>query len=207
MIRALVAYGIVAFAVLQIIEPVMHGLHWPDAVLSAVIIALAAIGPVVVGIAWAFDVDDAGHRSRVGLALVFVVLLVAAVFLAMSLQEVHAALGSIEFRGLPQDATIQVDGEVSPADKPVHLREGSHEFQILAPGYESRSGTVRMNKNLALVYDISLKPLPGRLTLFSDEAVTCTLTPVGGAPRTEAISAERLRSRSTTRPERRGSSV
>ncbi len=33
-IRALVAYGIAAFAVLQIIEPVMHGLHWPDAVLS-----------------------------------------------------------------------------------------------------------------------------------------------------------------------------
>jgi len=27
--RALVGYGIAAFAVLQIIEPVMHGLHWP----------------------------------------------------------------------------------------------------------------------------------------------------------------------------------
>jgi hypothetical protein len=26
--RALVGYGIAAFAVLQIIEPVMHGLHW-----------------------------------------------------------------------------------------------------------------------------------------------------------------------------------
>src|SRR5712691_4585530 len=29
--RALVVWGVVAFAVLQIIEPVMHGLHWPDA--------------------------------------------------------------------------------------------------------------------------------------------------------------------------------
>jgi len=29
--RAMVGYGIGAFAVLQIVEPVMHGLHWPDA--------------------------------------------------------------------------------------------------------------------------------------------------------------------------------
>jgi hypothetical protein len=28
--RALVGYGIVAFAVLQIIEPVIHGFHWSD---------------------------------------------------------------------------------------------------------------------------------------------------------------------------------
>jgi hypothetical protein len=34
--RALVGYGIAAFAVLQIIEPVMHGFHWPDAVLTYV---------------------------------------------------------------------------------------------------------------------------------------------------------------------------
>src|SRR5258708_38730311 len=27
--RALVGYGIATFAVLQIIQPVMHGLHWP----------------------------------------------------------------------------------------------------------------------------------------------------------------------------------
>ena len=39
--RALIAYGIGAFAVLQIIEPVMHGLHWPDEVLSYVVVALA----------------------------------------------------------------------------------------------------------------------------------------------------------------------
>src|SRR3989442_9071047 len=40
--RALVGYGIAAFAVLQVIEPIMHGLHWPDAVLSYVVVALAA---------------------------------------------------------------------------------------------------------------------------------------------------------------------
>jgi len=40
--RALVGYGVAAFAVLQIIEPVMHGLRWPDAVLSYVVVGLAA---------------------------------------------------------------------------------------------------------------------------------------------------------------------
>src|SRR5438309_4116882 len=61
--RALVAYGIAAFAVLQIIEPVMHGLHWPETVLSYVVVALAAGFPVVVSLAWIFDVN-AGRIER-----------------------------------------------------------------------------------------------------------------------------------------------
>src|SRR2546426_2834858 len=63
--RALVAYGIAAFAVLQIIEPVMHGLHWPEAVLSYVVVALALGFPLVVALAWAFDVK-AGRIERTG---------------------------------------------------------------------------------------------------------------------------------------------
>jgi TolB-like protein/tetratricopeptide (TPR) repeat protein len=58
--RALVGYGIAAFAVLQIIEPVMHGLHWSEAVLSYAVVALAIGFPVVVGLAWIFDVGSAG---------------------------------------------------------------------------------------------------------------------------------------------------
>ena len=61
--RALVAYGIAAFAVLQIIEPIMHGLHWPDRVLSYVVVALALGFPVVVSLAWIFDVK-AGRIER-----------------------------------------------------------------------------------------------------------------------------------------------
>ena len=61
--RALVGYGIAAFAVLQIIEPIMHGLRWPDAVLSYVVAALAVGFPVVVGLAWIFDVN-AGRMIR-----------------------------------------------------------------------------------------------------------------------------------------------
>jgi TolB-like protein/Flp pilus assembly protein TadD len=61
--RALVGYGIAAFAVLQIVEPITHGLHWPDAVLSYVVVALAAGFPVVVAMAWIFDVK-AGRIER-----------------------------------------------------------------------------------------------------------------------------------------------
>jgi adenylate cyclase len=61
--RALVGYGIAVFAVLQVIEPIMHGAHWPDAVLSYVVAALAAGFPVVVTLAWIFDVK-AGRIER-----------------------------------------------------------------------------------------------------------------------------------------------
>ena len=83
-IRALVAYGVAAFAVLQIIEPVMHGLHWPDAVLSYVVVALAIGFPVVVALAWAFDVKEgrierAPAGERRGWRLAAVVLAVGVV--------------------------------------------------------------------------------------------------------------------------------
>jgi TolB-like protein/Tfp pilus assembly protein PilF len=58
--RALIGYGIAAFAVLQVIEPVMHGLHWPDAVLQYVVVALATGFPIVVSLAWIFDVNVGG---------------------------------------------------------------------------------------------------------------------------------------------------
>ncbi len=61
--RALIGYGIAAFAVLQIVEPIMHGLHWSEEVLSYVVVALAAGFPIVVGLAWIFDVT-AGRIER-----------------------------------------------------------------------------------------------------------------------------------------------
>ena len=79
--RALVGYAIAAFAVLQMIEPIMHGLHWPDAVISYVVAALAVGFPLVVGLAWIFDVKAAGilqpvlvrsSRSRLELLLVWI---------------------------------------------------------------------------------------------------------------------------------------
>ena len=63
--RALVGYGIAAFAVLQVIEPIMHGAHWPEIVLSYVVAGLAAGFPIVITLAWVFDVRG-GRIERTG---------------------------------------------------------------------------------------------------------------------------------------------
>jgi hypothetical protein len=59
-IRALVGWGIFAFAVLQVYEPLMHGLHLPEWTLSLVILVLAGGFPVTVMLAWIFDLRTTG---------------------------------------------------------------------------------------------------------------------------------------------------
>src|SRR5262249_51007679 len=66
----------------------MHGLHWPDAVLTYVVVALAIGFPIVVTLAWIFDVNQgriertapvAGQGgARLALVLVGIGLLAAA---------------------------------------------------------------------------------------------------------------------------------
>ena len=186
-VRALLGYGVFAFAVLQIIEPIMHGLHWPESVLTAVVIALAAGGPAVVAVAWVLDVGADGRRSRAGLALVGASVLVAGGFLTLSLRKVRASLGSVEFRNLPAGAQIDIEGASHAGDKPIYLREGDHEFNILAPGYETRTGKVFITRNISLSFDLALKPLNGRLTVIASETVTCTIVAPGSPPRTEIV--------------------
>ena len=63
--RALIGYGIVAFAILQVIEPVMHGLSLPDWVLSATVVGLGVGFPIALVLAWAFDVKG-GRIEKAG---------------------------------------------------------------------------------------------------------------------------------------------
>jgi TolB-like protein/Flp pilus assembly protein TadD len=58
--RVMVGYGIFAFAVLQVIEPIMHGAGLPDWVLKAVLVALAVGFPVALVLAWLFDLTAQG---------------------------------------------------------------------------------------------------------------------------------------------------
>ncbi|MFL5312327.1 MAG: tetratricopeptide repeat protein [Myxococcales bacterium] len=58
--RALLGYAIVAFAVLQIIEPVIHGLQLPDWTLSFVVVAIGVGFPVTLALAWVFDLSASG---------------------------------------------------------------------------------------------------------------------------------------------------
>ena len=57
--RAIVGYGIVAFGLLQIIEPIMHALHLPDATLTWFVVALAVAFPVVVLVSWVLEQAEA----------------------------------------------------------------------------------------------------------------------------------------------------
>ena len=54
-VRAIAGYGIVAFALLQIIEPIMHGLHLPEATLTFFLIGLALVFPLVIAVSWTLD--------------------------------------------------------------------------------------------------------------------------------------------------------
>ena len=56
----MIGYGIFAFAVLQVIEPIMHGADLPDWVLKVVLAALALGFPVAVILAWLFDLTAKG---------------------------------------------------------------------------------------------------------------------------------------------------
>src|SRR5512139_3914034 len=58
--RVLAGYGVAAFAVLQVAEPVAHGLHLPEWTLSGVVLALGLGFPVAVALAWAFDLRRTG---------------------------------------------------------------------------------------------------------------------------------------------------
>ncbi len=51
-IRALAGYAIVSFAVLQVVEPALHGRHLPDSMLSVVVILLGSGFPITVALAW-----------------------------------------------------------------------------------------------------------------------------------------------------------
>ena len=56
--RVLIGYGVVSFAVLQVIEPIVHGLALPDSMLKIVVVLLGLGFPLAVVLAWAFDVNE-----------------------------------------------------------------------------------------------------------------------------------------------------
>ena len=59
-IRALIGWGIFSFAVLQVIEPVLHAYHLPEWSLTAVVTVLGAGFPITVVLAWVFDLSTTG---------------------------------------------------------------------------------------------------------------------------------------------------
>ncbi len=60
--RVVIAYGIAAFAVLQVAEPVLHGLRLPEWVLSVIVLVLGLGLPVSIALAWIYDLTAEGVR-------------------------------------------------------------------------------------------------------------------------------------------------
>jgi tetratricopeptide (TPR) repeat protein len=60
--RVMIGYGVFAFAVLQVTEPIMHGADLPKWVLKAVLVALVLGFPVAVILAWVFDLTAQGVK-------------------------------------------------------------------------------------------------------------------------------------------------
>jgi len=122
-IRALLGWGLVSFAVLQVIEPVMHGLELPDWTLKAAIWTLAAGFPVTSILAWIFDLgpggitrtisaspgdDGAAERARPHLGWALGGLVVATALLG-------AALGFAGIRRAMPPPAVGPDGRVTVA--------------------------------------------------------------------------------------------
>ncbi|HWE24237.1 MAG TPA: tetratricopeptide repeat protein [Myxococcales bacterium] len=61
-LRAVLAYAVVAFAILQVIEPVLHGLRLPDWFLTVVIAILGVGLPVTVVVSWVFNLTPRGFE-------------------------------------------------------------------------------------------------------------------------------------------------
>jgi TolB-like protein/tetratricopeptide (TPR) repeat protein len=59
-VRAVVGWGILSFAVLQVYEPVMHGLHLPEWTLTLVVVVLGVGFPATFVLAWIFDMGPGG---------------------------------------------------------------------------------------------------------------------------------------------------
>src|SRR5512137_1653516 len=58
--RALVGYGLFAFAVLQVAEPILHALKLPDAWLTGVVVLLALGFPLTAALSWFYDLTRHG---------------------------------------------------------------------------------------------------------------------------------------------------
>ncbi len=56
----MVGWGILSFAILQVYEPVMHGLHLPEWTLTLVVVVLGLGFPATFVLAWIFDVGPGG---------------------------------------------------------------------------------------------------------------------------------------------------
>ncbi len=145
--RVMAGYGIFAFAVLQVTEPIMHGAHLPDWVLTVVLVTLVLGFPVAVVLAWIFDVTSRGVRRTppavgpgtpsFGRSRLLLPLAVAAAVLAIAAAGGAARYAWTRAAGQPRGSTtgasiVGANGRVSVAVADFANRTGEPEMDALS---------------------------------------------------------------------------
>ena len=166
--RALIGYGIFCFAVLQVAEPMLHGLGLGDAWLRGLLIALGIGFPVTALASWTFDLTRRGvRRTEVapdaplgGVGWVQVVALLGAVGLGAALAT-GAWLGMTQRQG-PGDVAARAGQPVTLAILPLSNLSGDASQEYFSDGMtEEITGKLSRLRGLAVTSGSSVAKYRG----------------------------------------------
>ena len=144
--RALVAYGIVAFALVEVAHPVTHALHLPEWTLTFVVLVLAFGFPVVAVLAWIFGAPEATAAdsaqvatrprldARLALVLVGAGLLVATPGVAYYFQRGRGGAERPGAAGTPSVAVLPF-ADLSPSKDQEYFADGMADEILSALGH------------------------------------------------------------------------
>jgi len=195
-VRAVLGWGILSFAVLQIYEPVMHGLHLPEWTLTLVVVILGVGFPATFVLAWIFDMGPGGvertpstpasattpgRRIRTGLLLV-------------GLGALFAIPGWVWYARYGRAAVVAppVEGDAAPA-RPAPVAPTGPSIAVLpfadmSPGHDQEyfaDGVAEEIRN-ALVHVEGLR-VPGRTSSFWFKGKDVKLQEIGRELRVDHV--------------------
>ena len=167
--QVIVAYGVAAWLLTQIVTTIEEPMGWPDGVDTWVIRALLVAFPIVIVVSWAFDltargfVRDTGDRST-GVGKSTEIALVGVVTLAsgwMAYAAIRGDLFDVADNRLPNSVAILPFANLSPDPENRYIADGIHEEvldalqKIGSLNVISRTSVLRYRDGLTPIRDIA----------------------------------------------------